>query len=479
MKKRILAYILIFTLILSNFTFLQSASAATNLDQTVKSQLGNSNIGVSLRSLTTGNVLYEKNGDVGRKPASTLKLLTSSAALDVLGPNYRFETKLFIDGKIQNNILYGDLYIKGEGDPTLNKNNFLTFAKILKRNGIKKITGNIYGDDTAFSGSQLSPGIAPEDESYYYAARTSSITMSPNNDYDAGTMIINVKPTKAGRSPQIIAEPNTSGMRIQNRAKTVSKGQRNTINIVRRYKTNQIIITGNIPIGSSAKEWVTLFDPTINTLHAIKLTLADTGIKFASTTSVKRKTVPENAKLLYTKQSIPLKTLMKPFVKLSNNSIADILVKTMGREVYGKGHINQGLKVLNKYGNSIGLQMDDWSLEDGSGMSHKNRVTPNELTTLLLNVRNEPNYRVLYSNLPIGGQKDRLIGGTLKNRFTTSALRNRVVAKTGTLDGVYTLAGYVTAKSGRTYAFAIMTQNETSNKVDEIDNVVKKIISDY
>lgn len=479
MKNRILAYIIVFTLILSNFMFLQPASAATSLDQTVKTQLGSSNIGVSLRSLTTGNVLYEKNGDIGRKPASTMKLLTSSAALDALGPNYRFETKLYIDGKVQNNILYGDVYIKGEGDPTLNKNNFLTFATMLKRNGIRKITGNIYGDDTAFSGSQLTPGIAIEDESYYYAARTSALTMSPNSDYDAGTMIVNVKPTKVGRAPLITAEPNTSGMRIQNRAKTVSKGYRNTINIVRRYNTNQIIITGNIPVGSSAKEWVTLFDPTINTLHAIKLTLAGTGLKFATTTAVKRKVVPQNAKLIYTKQSIPLKTLMKPFVKLSNNSIADILVKTMGREVYGKGHINEGLKVLNDYGTSIRLNMDKWSFEDGSGMSHENRVTPNEFTSLLFNVRNEPNYRELYSNLPIAGNRDRLIGGTLRNRFTTSSLKNRVVAKTGTLDGVYTLAGYVTAKSGRTYAFAIMTQNQTSNKVGEIDNVVKKIISDY
>ncbi|WP_346234569.1 D-alanyl-D-alanine carboxypeptidase/D-alanyl-D-alanine-endopeptidase [Lysinibacillus telephonicus] len=479
MKNKIFTYILIFTLIVSNFIFLHSASAASSLDQTVQSQLGNSNIGVSLRSLTTGKVLYEKNGDIGRKPASTLKLLTASAALDVLGPDFRFETQIYIDGDIQNNILYGDLYIKGEGDPTLNKNNFLTFAKVLKRNGIHKITGNIYGDDTAFSGSQLTPGIAVEDESFYYAARTTALTMSPNSDYDAGTMIVNVKPTKVGRSPQINAEPNTSGMRIQNRAKTVSKGQRNTINIVRRYNTNQIIITGNIPIGSSAKEWVTLFDPTINTLHALKLTLAGTGLKFPSTSTVKRKKVPESAELIYTNQSIPLKTLMNTFVKLSNNSIADILVKTMGKEVYGNGHINEGLKVINEYGESLGLHMDQWSFEDGSGMSHKNRVTPNELTYLLLNVRNEPNYRILYSSLPIGGQQDRLIGGSLRKRFTSTALQNRVVAKTGSITGVYTLAGYVTAKSGRTYTFAIMTQNQTSNKVDEIDQVVKKIINDY
>lgn len=477
--KKLTIYIIAFFLFVSNFIIVNDTSAASNLESSVKSNLGDTNISVSLRSLKTGNILYEKNGDFEIKPASTLKLLTAATALDILGPDYRFETKVYVDGEIENNILKGDLYIKGGGDPTLQEENFLVFAKALKRNGIRTITGNIYGDDYAFSGSQLTPGIYVADESYYYAPRITALTMSPNDDYDAGTMIINVKPTKVGQSPKIIAEPNTSGMRIQNRAQTVSKGQKNTIEVTRRYNTNQIIITGNLPVGSSSREWVTLYDPTINTLHALKITLEGTGLKFSNTTKINRKPVPENAKLIYTKQSIPLKQLMVPFLKLSNNSIADILVKTMGQQKYGDGTTENGLKVLIEYGESLGLNMNDWHFEDGSGISHKNRVSANELSLLLYKMRSEPNYEVFHSSLPIGGQKNRMIGGSLKNRFTASTVKNLVVAKTGSISGVYTLAGYVTAKSGNTYAFTVMTQYQPYSKINGIDNVVKRIISLY
>lgn len=479
MKKKFTIYIIAFFLFMSNVVIANDAFAASNLESAVESNLGSSNISVSLRSLKTGNVLYEKNGDVGIKPASTLKVLTAAAALSVLGPNYRFKTEVYVDGHIENNVLKGDLYIKGGGDPTLQEENFLTFAKVLKRKGIRTITGNIYGDDYAFSGSQLTPGIYPEDESYYYAPRITALTMSPNDDYDAGTMIINVKPTRVGQSPKIVAEPSTSGMRIINHAKTVNRGQKNTIEVVRKHNTNQVIITGNIAIGSSMREWVTLYDPTINTLHALQITLKETGLKFSNTTKLHRKRIPESAQLIYTKQSVPLKKLMVPFVKLSNNSIADILVKTLGMQEYGEGTTENGLKVLREYGKSIGLNMNNWRFEDGSGISHKNRVSANELTLLLYKMTSEPNYQVFYSSLPIGGQSNRMVGGSLKNRFTASSAKNLVVAKTGSISGVYTLSGYVTAKSGNTYVFTIMTQYQPYSKIYAIDNVVKKIISLY
>lgn len=111
--KKLSIYIIAIILVLSNLFVVSEVSAASSLDQTVKSNLGTKNISVSLRSLQTGNVLYEYNGDFGVKPASTLKLLTAATALDVLGPNYRFKTEVYVDGNIENNVLKGDLYIKG------------------------------------------------------------------------------------------------------------------------------------------------------------------------------------------------------------------------------------------------------------------------------------------------------------------------------------------------------------------------------
>ena len=159
--------------------------------------------------------------------------------------------------------------------------------------------------------------------------------------------------------------------------------------------------------------------------------------------------------------------------------MADILVKTLGRELNGQGDLAEGLAALKEYGISIGLNMENWNLEDGSGMSHDNRVTANELSLILTKINENPYYKILQTSLPIGGQTDRLIGGSLKNRYNEEKYQNRVIAKTGHISGVYTLAGYVTTYSGRKYAFAIMTQNQTSIRLKQIDEVVKNVILNY
>jgi D-alanyl-D-alanine carboxypeptidase/D-alanyl-D-alanine-endopeptidase (penicillin-binding protein 4) len=476
MKNKLVFSIIVFCLIFNHFHFVK---ATTNLHGTVQSQLGNENISVSIREIDSGEPLYMNNGDKAMKPASTLKLLTASATLELLGPDYRFQTSVYIDGDVKNNTLHGDVYIKGGGDPTLQKKDFTLIASVLKHYGIHNINGNLYGDDSLFSGEQLTPGISKEDESYYFAARTTALTMSPDNDYDAGTIIVHLNAKNVGEKPFINAEPYVSGMVIQNHAVTVNRNEKNTIEILRQYGTNQITITGNIPFNSTFKDWVTLNDPTINTLQAIKATVEEFGLTFSDQSKFQRNTVPKKAKRIYTKHSLPIKSLMFPFLKLSNNSIADILVKTLGREVYGKGDTNEGLEALNKFGTSIGLNMENWNFEDGSGMSHANQVTANDLTLLLTKMNVNPNFLILYSSLPIGGQTDRLIGGSLKNRFNEEMYRDRVIAKTGHISGVYTLAGYVKANSGLTYAFAIMTNNQTSIKLSAIDKVVKKIITEY
>ncbi|MDN4493252.1 D-alanyl-D-alanine carboxypeptidase/D-alanyl-D-alanine endopeptidase [Ureibacillus aquaedulcis] len=476
MKTKLILSLIIFCLFIIPHHLVQAAS---NLESSVQNQLGSEDISVSLRELDSGELLFEKNGDLTMKPASTLKLLTASAALGMLGPDYRFRTEIFIDGEIEGKTLNGDLYIKGGGDPTLQKKDFIFLAGVLKSNGISEIKGNIYGDDSLFAGEQLTPGIAKEDESFYFAARTSALTMSPDNDYDAGTIIIHVNAANAGERPQVTADPGTSGLIIDNQALTVSRNQPNTIEILRQYGTNQVTITGNIPLSTTFKDWVTLIDPTINTLEAIKASLEESGLTLAKTIKLERKSVPRKAKSIYTKHSLPLESLMHPFLKLSNNSMANIFIKTLGREFNGKGDTNEGLIALKDYGISIGLNMENWRLEDGSGLSHANKVSANELSLLLTKMNEIPSYKILHSSLPIGGQADRKVGGSLKNRFIEEKYRNRVIAKTGHISGVYTLAGYVKANSGRTYAFAIMTQNQAANRLNAIDQVVKQMIKDY
>lgn len=467
----VLLYIFI-TSLTAPITFAQS------FNQIVERHLGNHDISVSIRDVESGKIIFEKNGNTFQKPASTLKLLTAATALSVLGEDYQFTTEVFIDGDIQGDELKGNLYVKGGGDPTFQKDDFMTIADFLKMLGINKISGNLYGDDSMFAGPQLTPGVAKEDESYYYGARTSALTMSSDDDYDAGTIILHIEPTENGKKPTIVLDPNDSGMIIHNRAMTVHSDSKNTIEVERIHRSNEVVVSGNIPMGDPMKEWVTLQDPTINTLHALKEVLKEQGIMIEGV-EVERKEIPEKATLLLTRKSEPLHSLVNPFMKLSNNSIADILVKTLGFEVYGEGSLENGLQVINHYGEKIGLHMDQWLLEDGSGISHKNRTTANELTSLLVKVIDEPYFKAFYYSLPIGGEEERMVGGSLRERFQKPHLKERIFAKTGHISGVYTLSGYAKTNSGKTVAFAVMTQHQSTVKLKDIDIVVEKIIEQY
>ena len=162
---------------------------------------------------------------------------------------------------------------------------------------------------------------------------------------------------------------------------------------------------------------------------------------------------------------------MRPFMKLSNNSHAEILAKTMGRQVYGEGSWNAGLRVMREYGQSIGLNSSDWNFEDASGMSHNNKVTSAQLTELLFIVRQAPWYGSFVQGLPVSGMNERFIGGTLRNRLTSSSVKGKVIAKTGSLNQVNSLAGYVETKNGETLIFSVLTQGQRKDALPAIDRI--------
>lgn len=431
---------------------------------------------VTVRKASTGEIIYEANADNKVTPASTLKLLTSAAALETLGEEYRFKTDLLTDGSISKGVLNGNLYLRGEGDPTLLKKDLDQFAATLAKLGIRKVNGDLVGDDSWFDSVRLSPGIDKSDETFYYAAQISGLTLSPNTDYDAGTVIVNASPTKKGYKAKVTLTPDTGIVTIINKSKTVPKGYKNTLSIKRQYGTNNIIITGNVPVGNAGKkEWVTISNPTAYTLDVFKKSLATKGITFTKPSKVTRRSTPQNAKVLTSRQSMPLKNLMKPFMKLSNNTHAEILAKTMGKQVYGEGSWNAGLRVMREFGQSVGLHTAEWSFEDASGMSHKNKVTSAQLTELLYIARQAPWYKSFVQAIPVSGMNDRFVGGTLKNRLTSASVKGKVIAKTGSLNQVNSLAGYVETKSGETLIFSVLTQGQRKNALPAIDKIATVI----
>ncbi|WP_438312748.1 D-alanyl-D-alanine carboxypeptidase/D-alanyl-D-alanine endopeptidase [Sporosarcina sp. FA9] len=489
-KKKIALILMSFSLLFGTVLFAmpeqQTAQASVQYSGINKSinqimtegKINNSNNSVVVRKASSGEIVYQYNGDKGITPASTLKLLTSAAALETLGEEFRFTTDILVDGPIENGLLKGNLYLRGQGDPTLLKKDFDNFAIQVSKLGIKQITGNIVGDDTYFDAVRLSPSIEKKDEPYYYAAQISALTVSPNEDYDAGTVIVTAKPTVPGKITNVSLAPATGTVRIVNWSKTVPKGNKNTLKITRQHGTNTILITGNSPIGTSGKqEWITVSDPTYYALDVFKKSLAGKGIQFIPSSKVVRGKTPETADVIATKNSMNLKDLMKPFLKLSNNTHAEVLAKTMGKVIYGEGSWDAGLQVMRDYSESVGLDGDKWLFEDASGMSGANKVSSAQLTELLYLARSAPWYQSFLAGIPNSGGYDRIVGGTLRNRLKTPEAKGKVLAKTGSLDNVSSLAGYATSKDGEVLIFSILTENSKKSTVPVIDRIATAIVN--
>ncbi|WP_056829176.1 D-alanyl-D-alanine carboxypeptidase/D-alanyl-D-alanine-endopeptidase [Psychrobacillus sp. FJAT-21963] len=483
MKKKWTAMVMTWMLVVSLFGFNNVAQAEETMEKTlsdsitkiIEEKLAGADVSVTVRDRVSGEMVYDYNGQTTIKPASNMKLLTTAAALDVLGKDYRFNTTLYTSGKKSNGVLKGDVYLKGQGDPTLSFEDLQQFAEELKAQGINKIDGRIVGDDKWFDDDLLTPGIWVGDESYYYAAPISALTTSPNTDYDSGTIIVEATGTAVGELPSINVTPHIGDLQIVNEAQTVEAGKTNTVTIERMYETNQIVISGNLPVDKTKKEWVTVKHPTTHTLTMFQAVLAEAGIEY-SKEKLFRAATPKSAQLVAMKQSMTLEQLLIPYMKLSNNGIADILVKTMGKVKKNEGSTTAGLEVIREYGKSINLNMANWQFEDGSGMSHENRVSSLAVSELLYKVQGEDWFNTYFTSLPVAANTDRMVGGTLRNRLKDPLTAGKVYAKTGSLTGVSTLSGYLEASSGQSYIFSVLVQNKsgTSSTIDEIVKEIAK-----
>lgn len=437
--------------------------------------------GVSIRSGETGELLYSHFGETRLRPASNMKILTSIAALETLGTDHRFTTEVLVDGELDDNILEGNVYIKGYGDPTLLKEDLDQFAKDLKAYGIHKINGNLIADDTWYDDVRLSQDLNWSDESNYTGTQVSALTLAPNREYNAGTVIVEVYPgSKVGENAKVTITPETDHVNIVNQTETVPENAGKEISIEREHGTNTINIEGEIPVnGTQSQSWVAVWEPTEYVLDIFRKSLAENGIELIGDSKMQQKTIPKEATMVTHKESMTLSELLIPFMKLSNNGHGEILTKEMGKVVYDEGGWDKGLQVIEEVMTKFGVDTETILLRDGSGMSHKNMIPADEITELLYQVQQQGWYPIFENSLPIAGEEDRLVGGTLRHRMTEPQWNGDIKAKTGRLTGVSTLSGYVTAKSGEELIFSILINNYLGNDVTFIEDTIVTILAEH
>lgn len=364
-----------------------------------------------------------------------------------------------MNGKITDGVLYGDLFLQGGGDPTLLLKDLKSLASAVVKKGIKEIKGYLIGDDTRYDSIRYSMDMPWSDEETYYGAEISALTLAPDEDYDAGTVILEVEPSKkVGGNASVKVIPENTHIKVQNDAVTGSSDGEEDLMFTREHGTNIIKISGQIPLnGQTEREWIAVSNTSKYTVHLFSEELKKAGIKLK--TGYKLGVTPASAKLIGEHQSMPLAQMLVPFMKLSNNVHGEVFVKEMGKVNLGTGSFEQGQAVLTESLTSLGMNVQDQVIRDGSGISHVNLIEPNKITKLLFSIQSKPWFLSYYQSLPVAGAKEKMIGGTLRYRMKQAPLLGNVVAKTGTLSTVSSISGYVKTKTQGSLIFSILINN--------------------
>ncbi len=425
-------------------------------------------VGLQVVDLETGEEVFGRGADALLNPASTMKVVTSATALKALGPAYRFTTGLYTDAEVElspGGTLDGNLYVRGQGDPTLVVEKLWKMLRDLHLNGVERIRGDVVFDDTFHADSAALPGWDKQQDiergpTYFSTLSALSVNMN--------TAVMIVGPgSEVGAKGRVALETPTAGyVRVDNELTTGREGSRRRVEIERIVEETgtRYVLTGTVPIDAQRVRFRrTVAHPTQHFISVFQRMLSDEGVRVDG--AFVRGETPFDAQVLLHTPSPPLVSILMDMNKYSLNFQAEQVLRTLGAEVEGKGTTTAGLKVVRRYLDGLGISRDQAVLVNGSGLSRQAKLTPSALTAVLVDMTRDPKVGSEFvATLSIGG-----VDGTLWRRLRDEP--GRVRGKTGTLDGVHCLAGYLDADNGRRYAFAFLTNWSNSTRTSSVRDV--------
>ena len=429
-------------------------------------------VGICVIDISSGQVVGSMNGGMSLIPASNMKVVSTAAALKILGKDFRYKTELQYDGEIKDSVLYGNVYVKGSGDPTLGSPRMdgvprmyqvlEDFANQIRALGIKKIAGTIVGDGSAFENSTAVRTWLWEDVGNYYGAGPSGLNFNENM-YDLRF----IQEPMVGATPQIIGtSPQVPDFQLFNDVKT-SKSDDDDAYIFSHPYAKEGFVSGTIPQGASTYEITgSLPDPPFFLAHNLRETLFRKGIevfKPATTQWI----IDQNGKTLqirktfYTVLSPPLEDIMRRANLQSNNLYCEAFLRTVALNQKGEGTNDLGTQAVGEFWRSQGIDTEGLFMQDASGLSPRNGVTPTQLATMLRTIALDNQwFTPFYNTLPEAGKS-----GTMKSMFKDyPSVIGKIRAKSGTITRVRCYSGYATAQDGRLMAFSVMLNNFTCSQ---------------
>jgi serine-type D-Ala-D-Ala carboxypeptidase/endopeptidase (penicillin-binding protein 4) len=451
---------------------LYAQSALENSIQTFANDpiIRHGQLGVCVADAETGQLIASHNAQMTLMPASNMKIITTAAALNLLGKNYRFKTELQYDGTLKDSILTGNIYLKGYGDPTLGSpeimDSVLSFSGILdafalkiKELGIKKIIGKIVGDGTAFSPDMAEPTWLYEDLANYYGAGANGLNLHENLFYVRlyPAMTENQKPSILSITPDI------QNLQLFNDAVSKLKTDDEPYLVGMPY-VNQVYLKGGVSMGSNDLTIKgALPDPPYfaawqlhRRLKWMNIEITDSvanQLQIKIDTSVKRT-------VFYTHYSPTLAKIVVPANQESINLYCEAMMKTIAFEKTGFGSTENGIKIILQFWRDQGIDIDGLLMMDGSGLSPRNGITPLQLVTILRTIKKDSLiFPTFFESLPRPGES-----GTMRNMMKKTEAIGRLRAKSGTLTRVKCYSGYATTLSGKQVVFSAMTNNFTGTQ---------------
>lgn len=421
------------------------------------SRVTNATVGVAVADAASGAMLYTKSSTTALKPASNMKLLTSAAALDILGPDATFSTEVYSPTS-PSGATVSRLYLRGNGDPTVRESDLRSLAEQVKAAGVRRVTGSVIGDGGFFDDDKYNNYWNPRDYNSSYAAQVSGLTLSPTSALRIGTINVTYKPgSTRGKKAVLGVVPALAGgyLKLVNKTTTSKAGTGSTIGVRRTNLTNTVTVTGRVALKrSTATAVVTVSNPARYAAHVFTRMLESIGVAVdgAPTTG----SMPSSRVRLAIDPSVPVRTIVRLLMKPSNNAMTEHLMKTLGRVGDKPGTWSAGSATVLSWLRKTQSVPSTVRIVDGSGLAHTNRVTPLVLVRVLQYARSRPWFGIFEDALPVAGIADPAIGGTLASRMVKTAAQGKLRAKTGTLNGVTALSGYVTGSNNRIYTFSML-----------------------
>ena len=410
-------------------------------------------VSIYVRDAGTNEVVVDLSSETPRSPASTIKTLTTFAALDTLGPAYTWKTRAYAAGRIEHGVLYGDLYLVGGGDPYMTDERWWSFVQGLRDRGLAKITGDVVIDNNYFA------PIA-DDRADFDAQPFRSYNVLPD------ALMVNfqssrftISPAGQRSRPQIVVSPLPANLVLKNqvrlgtdRCNPVDGGL--VFDMPDRTDPNTLVVRGVFPVScgvySVTRAIMTAPDYAYGTFRTM-WTQAGGVIDGAARLAP----LPANARLLFEFESLPLSEVIRLVNKFSNNVMARHLLLTLGIAEFGSpATTERGRNAMLAWLARRGIHARGFVLENGSGLSRTERVTARGLGEMLDVAWHSPFMPEFAQSLPLSATD-----GTLRNRFNSAGMHGRIRLKTGRIDDVSALAGFVNAASGRTYVVVIMVNH--------------------